>query len=75
MAEKITLGEIKEIIKAEKVSPDDLFGVEDLITSPSVKGFVDSTVKELKGKLSGEYDARKRIEKDGDKTKDEQARR
>ena len=71
MAEKITLGEIKEIIKAEKVSPDDLFGVEDLTTCPVVKGFVDSTVKELKGKLSGEYDARKRVEKDVDKDKDE----
>lgn len=71
MAEKITLGEIKEIIKAEKVSPSDLFGVEDLTTDPLIKGFVDSTVKELKGKLSGEYEARKRVEKDGDKDKDE----
>ena len=71
MAEKITLGEIKEIIKAEKVSPSDLFGVEDLMTDPLVKGFVDSTVKELKGKLSGEYEARKRVEKDGDKDKDD----
>ena len=71
MAEKITLGEIKEIIKAEKVSPSDLFGVEDLTTDPLVKGFVDSTVKELKSKLSGEYEARKRVEKDGDKDKDD----
>ena len=69
MAEKITLGEIKEIIKAEKVSPSDLFGVEDLIGDPLVKGFVDSSVKELKGKLSGEYEARKRIEKGTDDTK------
>ena len=69
--EKITLGEIKEIIKAEKVSPSDLFGVEDLTTDPIVKGFVDSTVKELKGKLSGEYEARKRVEKDVGKEKDE----
>jgi len=71
MAEKITLGEIKEIIKAEKVSPSDLFGVEDLTTDPLVQGFVDSTVKELKSKLSGEYEARKRVEKDGNKDKDE----
>jgi len=71
MAEKITLGEIKEIIKAEKVSPSDLFGVEDLTTDPLVMGFVDSTVKELKGKLSGEYEARKRVEKDGNKDKDD----
>ena len=63
MAEKITLGEMKELIKAEKLSPNDLFGVEELTTDPLVKGFVDSTVKELKGKLSGEYEARKRVEK------------
>jgi len=71
MAEKITLDEIKEIIKAEKVSPSDLFGVEDLTTDPFVKGLVESTVKELKGKLSGEYEARKRVEKDSNKDKDE----
>ncbi len=71
MAEKITLGEMKELIKAEKLSPSDLFGVEDLTTDPLVRGFVDSTVKELKGKLSGEYEARKRVEKDSDKDKDD----
>ena len=71
MAEKITLGEIKEIIKAEKVSPSDLFGVEDLTTDPLVTAFVDSTVKELKSKLSGEYEARKRIEKGGKEEKEE----
>ena len=71
MAEKITLGEIKEIIKAEKVSPSDLFGVEDLTTDPFVKGLVESTVKELKGKLSGEYEARKRIEKGSKEEKDD----
>ena len=69
--EKITLGEMKELIKAEKVSPSDLFGVEDLTTDPLVKGFVDSTVKELKSKLSGEYEARKRVEKDIGKDKDD----
>ena len=71
MAEKITLGEIKEIIKAEKVSPSDLFGVEDLTTDPLITAFVDSTVKELKSKLSGEYEARKRVEKDVGKDKDD----
>ncbi len=71
MAEKITLGEIKEVIRAEKVSPSDLFGVEDLTTDPLVTGFVDSTVKKLKGKLSGEYEARKRIEKGGKEEKEE----
>ena len=71
MAEKITLGEIKEVIKAEKVSPSDLFGVEDLTTDPLVRSFLETSVKELKSKLSGEYEARKRIEKGSDKDKDE----
>ncbi len=71
MAEKITLDEIKEIIKAENVPPSDLYGVEDLTTDPVIKGFIDSTVKELKGKLSGEFYARKRVEKDGNKDKNE----
>jgi hypothetical protein len=69
--EKITLGEIKEIIKAEKVSPSDLFGVESLTSDPLVRGFVDTTVKELKGKLSGEYEARKRVEKGSKENEDE----
>ena len=71
MAEKITLGEMKELIKEEKILPSDLFGVGGLTEDPLVRGYLDSSVKELKGKLSGEYDARKRVEKDGDKTKDE----
>lgn len=70
MAEKITLGEMKELIKEEKILPSDLFGVGDLTTDPLVRGYLDSSVKELRGKLSGEYDARKRVEKDGDKEKD-----
>lgn len=71
MAEKITLGEIKQIIKEENILPSDLFGVESLSGDPLVRGYLDASVKELKGKLSGEYDARKRVEKDIDKDKDE----
>lgn len=74
MPEKITLGELKELIKEEKIHPSDLFGVGDLTGDPLVRGYLDSSIKELKGKLSGEYDARKRIEKDGDKTKDESSK-
>lgn len=65
MPEKITLGEMKDLIKEEKLSPSDLFGVEALTSDPLVRGFVDSSLKELKGKLSGEYEARKRVEKEG----------
>jgi|GEM_PF-2919544 len=71
MPEKITLGEIKDLIKEEKILPSDLFGVEALTGDPLVRGFVDTSLKELKGKLSGEYEGRKRVEKDVDKTKTE----
>ena len=67
MAEKITLGEIKEIIKAEKVSPSDLFGIEDLITDASIKGYVESAVKETQNKLRGEAEQRRRGEEGLDK--------
>lgn len=71
MAEKITLGEMKDLIKEEKLSPSDLFGVEALTSDPLVRGYLDTSVKELKGKLSGEYEARKRVEKNVDKDKGE----
>lgn len=62
MPEKITLSEIKELITEEKIMPSDLFGVEALTGDPLVRGYLDSSVKQLKGKLSGEYEARKRVE-------------
>jgi len=65
--EKITLGEIKEIIKAENVSPSDLFAIEDLITDASVKGYVESAVKETQNKLRGEAEQRRRGEEGLDK--------
>lgn len=71
MPEKITRDEIKALIKEEKVLPSDWFGVEALTGDPLVRGFVDSSLKELRGKLSGEYDGRKRVEKDVDKTRTE----
>lgn len=69
MPEKITLGEMKDLIKEEKILPSDLFGVESLTGDPLVRGFVDSSLKEMRGKLSGEYDGRKRVEADTEKVK------
>jgi len=69
--EKITLGEIKELIKEEKVSPSDLFGVEDLIGDPLVKGFVNEATKETQGKLRGEAEQRRRGEEGLDKKAEE----
>ena len=71
MPEKITIGEIKEIIKAEEVSPSDLFGVESLMADSFVKGFVESAIKETQGKLRGEAEQRRRGEEGLDKSRKE----
>ena len=72
MAETITLNEMKDVIREEKLSPSDLFGVEALTGDPLIRGYLDTSVKELKGKLSGEYEARKRVEKGAADNKGEQ---
>lgn len=69
MAEKITLGEMKDLIRAENIAPSALFGVEELTGDPVVKGFVDTCLNETKSKLSGEYEGRKRVERDIDADK------
>lgn len=71
MGETITLGEMKDVIKEGNLSPSDLFGVEALTADPLVKGFVDSSLKELKGKLKGEFEARKRVEGEHETTETE----
>ncbi len=71
MAEKITLGEMKDLIRAENIAPSALFGVEDLTGDPLVSSFIDTTLKETRQKLSGEYEARKRIEKGTKETSEE----
>ena len=69
--ETITVAEIKTLIKEEEIQPSDLFGIESLATDPMVKGFLESSIKELKGKHEGELLHRKRDEKGFDKTKEE----
>jgi len=55
----ITISDVKDFIKAEKVKPSDLFGLDALTDDPSVKGFVDAERKEAS---SGEYAHRKRTD-------------
>jgi len=66
--EKITIGEIKALIKEENVKPSDLFTVAQLTEDPAVEGFVDQERKKSSG---GEYAHRKRHEAEFDKQKAE----
>jgi len=71
MSETITKDEMKALIKEEKILPSDLFGVEMLTEDPLVKSYVTTAVKELKGKLEGEYLNRQRKTEGFDKTREE----
>ncbi len=58
--EKITIDEIKTLIKEEKILPSDIFVAEDLTEDPFIKGHVKAEVKEA---VAGEYGHRKRTDK------------
>jgi ribosomal protein L29 len=66
--EKITIDEIRDLIKADNVKPSDLFGAELLADDPSVKGLIET---ENRRAVAGEYAHRKRGEEGFDKTKGE----
>jgi len=68
MGEVITRDQIRDLIKAEKIKPSDLFGAEVLAEDSSVKGLVES---ETRRAVAGEYAHRKRTEEGFDKTKAE----
>jgi len=66
--EKVTIDEIRDLIKADKIKPSDLFGAELLADDPSVKGLIET---ENRRAVAGEYAHRKRGEEGFDKTKGE----
>jgi hypothetical protein len=68
MPETVTIDQIRDLIKAEKILPSDIFGAETLADDPAVKGIVRSEVKEA---VTGEYAHRKRTEEGFDKTRQE----
>lgn len=68
MGEVVTRDQIRDLIKAEKIKPSDLFGAEVLAEDSSVKGLVES---EIRRAVAGEYAHRKRTEEGFDKTKAE----
>jgi ribosomal protein L29 len=66
--EKITIEEVRDLVKADKIKPSDLFGAEVLAEDPSVKGLIET---ENRRAVAGEYAHRKRGEEGFDKTKGE----
>jgi len=66
--EKVTIDEIRDLIKADKIKPSDLFGAEVLADDPSVKGLIET---ENRRAVAGEYAHRKRGEEGFNKTKGE----
>lgn len=57
--ETITIAEMKNLIKEEKIKPSDLFANDELTSDPFVKGYVED---ERKVASSGEYAHRKRTD-------------
>lgn len=70
--EKITIGEIKTLIKEEEIKPSDLFTAAQLTEDSMVEGFVEEAVSKAKG---GEFHHRKRHEKEFDEQKAEWEKR
>lgn len=66
MGNTITIDEIKTLIKEEKIQPNILFGRDQLIEDPVIKGYVEEETKIAK---SGEYAHRKREESAFDEKK------
>ena len=60
MTEKITIDEIRELIKEEKIQPSRLFGIDTLAEDPIVKGIVK---EEVSNAVRPELAHRKRLDK------------
>ena len=59
MPETVTISQIKDLIKEEKIQPSILFGRDQLLDDPFVKGYVEEERKSASG---GEYAHRKRTD-------------
>lgn len=68
MPEKITIDEIRNLIKEEKIKPSRLFGMDVLAEDPVVKGIVK---EEVDNAVTAEYTHRKRIDKRFDSDKED----
>jgi hypothetical protein len=65
---EFTIEDAKALIKAEKLQPSDLFGVESLSDDSTVKGLIEGATKKA---VAGEYAHRKREEETFDAKKKE----
>jgi len=66
--DKITIDELRKLVKEEKIKPSDIFVIEDLTEDSAVKGYVNAQVKEA---VAGEYSHRKRTDKKFDEKEQE----
>lgn len=66
--EKITMDELKNLIKTEGIKPSDVFTSDQLADDPFVKGHADSKVKE---RIGQEYQHRKSTEESLQKKQEE----
>jgi len=68
MGDVVTIDQLRDLVKADKIKPSDIFGAEVLADDPSVKGLIET---ENRRAVAGEYAHRKRGEEGFDKTKGE----
>jgi len=57
--DKITIDELRTLVKDERISPSDIFSEDTLVGDPFVKGYTESKIKE---RIGGEYKGRKTAE-------------
>lgn len=66
MPDLVTKDDIKSVIKSENLRPSDLFGTDQILADPIVKGFAEEKVRE---RIGSEYQHRKSAEEELEKLK------
>lgn len=62
----VTKSQIQDVIKSENMKPSDLFGTEQILADPIVKGYAEDRVRE---RIGSEYQHRKSAEEELEKLK------
>ena len=52
MGDVVTIDQLRDLVKADKIKPSDIFGAEVLADDPSVKGLIET---ENRRAVAGEY--------------------
>ena len=72
MPDMVTIDQVRDLIKSEKLRPSDLFGTETLTADPIVKGYAEDRVKErIGGEFARRKEAEEKLEKIEEKHKEE----